>query len=144
MWLSYTDPTTWGEAVPTCVVSGGGEYCGGVRHGRGIHSDYLLPRTVQLHAREFHWQRSALWEELYCVYTQLLVLWHQWNYTEIRSIACQSKTGIIFVTYQIKQFFMVSNPQHCLISLIILEIVCPYDRFILYIVYGKFKWIFKS
>lgn len=92
MWLSYTDPTTWGEAVPTCVVSSGGGYCGGVRHGRGIHSDYLLPRTVQLHAREFHWERSALWEELYCVYTQLPVLRHQWNYTEIRSIACQSKT----------------------------------------------------
>lgn len=92
MWLSYTDPTTWGETVPTCLVRGRGEYCGGVRHGRGIHSDYLLPRTVQLHAREFHWERSALWEELYCVYTQLPVLRHQWNYTEIRSIACQSKT----------------------------------------------------
>lgn len=104
-WLSYTDTTTWGEAIKTCVGGGGGGYCGGVRHGRGIHSDNFLPRTVKTHAREFHWECSALWEELYCVYTQFPVLRYQWNNTEIWSIARQGKIQTFYLWSQIQNFF---------------------------------------
>lgn len=36
---------------------------------------------------------------------------------------------LIFVTYQIQHFFMISNPHHCLISLKYSEIICTYNRF---------------
>lgn len=89
---------------------------------------------------------AVLYEKNYTVYTHSFLCYGINEITrKYEALLVKVRlTGIIFVTYQIKQFFLVSNPQHCLISLKILEIVCPYDRFILYIVYGKFKWIFKS
>lgn len=84
---------------------------------------------------------AVLYEKNYTVYTHSFLCYGINEITrKYEALLVKVRlTGIIFVTCQIKQFFMVFNPQHCLISFKILEIVCLYDRFILYIVYGKFK-----
>lgn len=86
---------------------------------------------------------AVLYEKNYTVYT------HSFLCYGINEITRKYEALLVKVRYRLfifdlrfNIFFMIFNPQHCLISLKYSEIVCPYHRLIF--VYGKFELILKS